>query len=368
MNIAGAVLRNSPSPSPYTDTQPLVVENLKLEEPGPTELLVKIEAAGLCHSDLSVVNGDRPRPVPMLLGHEASGIVESVGDAVTDVFTGDRVVLTFLPRCGECEACQTDGKLPCERGTTANENGTLLSGTDRLRDNSGNQVFHHLGCSAFATKAVVDRRSVVPVDQDVPPTVAALLGCAVLTGGGAVLNAGKPNPQDDIIVVGLGGVGMSALLVARAVTKGRVIGIDEQLSKLELAKELGADEVFTPDQAVKEGTNAPVVIEAAGHPNAFESAFSLTAPGGITVTVGLPNPAAVSRISPLTMTAESRTVVGSYLGSSVPSRDIPRFVEMWRKGKLPLEKLISSEIALEDLNGALDALASGQALRQIIRL
>ncbi|HJF15721.1 MAG TPA: alcohol dehydrogenase catalytic domain-containing protein, partial [Enteractinococcus helveticum] len=200
MNIAGAVLRNSPSPSPYTDTQPLVVENLKLEEPGPTELLVKIEAAGLCHSDLSVVNGDRPRPVPMLLGHEASGIVESVGDAVTDVFTGDRVVLTFLPRCGECEACQTDGKLPCERGTTANENGTLLSGTDRLRDNSGNQVFHHLGCSAFATKAVVDRRSVVPVDQDVPPTVAALLGCAVLTGGGAVLNAGKPNPQDDIIV------------------------------------------------------------------------------------------------------------------------------------------------------------------------
>lgn len=364
-HIRGAVLRSAPASAPFADSRPLGIEELELDDPGEHELLVRVEAAGLCHSDLSVVDGNRPRPVPMLLGHEAAGRVELVGAGVTDVAVGDRVVFTFLPRCGECEACATDGLLPCTEGSAANEAGTLLDGSRRLHAGS-EEIHHHLGCSAFATHAVVDRRSVVPIPDDVPVEVAALLGCAVLTGGGAVLNAGRPGEHDDVVVVGLGGVGMAALLVARAVTDGRVIGVDAQPSKLATARELGADEAFSPEEAVRRGISAPVVIEAAGHPAAFETAFGLTGVGGRTVTVGLPGPHARSTISPLTLTAQARTVIGSYLGSSVPARDIPRYVEMWRDGRLPLERLVSDRVELDGLNAALDALAEGRALRQIV--
>lgn len=190
MLIRGAVLETIGAPRPYAASRPLSVTELELDDPGDGELLVRIEAAGLCHSDLSVVDGNRVRPVPMLLGHEAAGIIEKVGGA-SDLAPGQRVVMTFLPRCGKCSACATDGLAPCIPGSAANGAGTLLSGSVRL---SGG-VLHHLGVSGFATHAVVDRRSVVPVDPDVPAVVASLLGCAVLTGGGAVLNAGRPGPD-----------------------------------------------------------------------------------------------------------------------------------------------------------------------------
>lgn len=366
--ITGAVLRSSPATAPFLSSRPLGIEELDLDDPGEHELLVRIEAAGLCHSDLSVVDGNRPRPLPMLLGHEAAGIVERVGSGVSDLHQGQRVVFTFLPRCGQCEACATDGLLPCSAGSAANEAGTLLDGARRLHPagQPAESVHHHLGCSAFATRAVVDRRSVVPVPDDVPAEIAALLGCAVLTGGGAVLNAGRPGEHTDVIVVGLGGVGMAALLVARAVTDGRVIGVDALADKLATARELGADAAYTPDEALAAGLTAPVVIEAAGHPAAFETAFNLTGVGGRTVTVGLPRADARSSIAPLTLTAQARTVIGSYLGSSVPARDIPRYVDMWRAGRLPLERLVSGRVGLEGLNGALDELAQGRALRQIV--
>ncbi|ROQ40778.1 alcohol dehydrogenase [Frondihabitans sp. PhB188] len=364
MRIDGVVLERTDAARPFAGSRPLTLSMLELDPPGAGEMLVRIEAAGVCHSDLSVVDGARVRPVPMLLGHEAAGIVEVVGAGVTDVAPGDRVVMTFLPRCGRCQACQTDGRLPCIVGSRANGDGVLVGGGSRLtRD--GVSVHHHLGVSAFATHAVVSETSVVRVDPDVPPEVAALLGCAVLTGGGAVLNAGRPDPGADVVVVGLGGVGMAAVLVAKA-TGHRVIGIDAVPAKLELATALGAAQVASPDDAVALGLRAPVVIEAAGHPAAFETAFALTAPGGTTVTVGLPRPDARSTIAPLTLTAEARTVVGSYLGSSVPSRDIPVYVDLWRKGLLPVEKLVSSTIPLSGLNEAMDSLADGEALRQLI--
>ncbi|MDR7234543.1 MULTISPECIES: alcohol dehydrogenase catalytic domain-containing protein [Agrococcus] len=366
MRIRGAVLRTIGAERPFADSRPLELVELELDPPGPGELLLRIEAAGLCHSDLSVVDGARPRPVPMLLGHEAAGIVEAVGEGVDDVAVGDRVVTTFLPRCGECAACATDGRLPCERGSASNGAGELLGGGRRLHED-GHDVHHHLGVSAFATHAVLDRRSVVPVGADVPPQVAAVLGCAMLTGGGAVVNAGRPREGDDIVIVGLGGVGMAALLAAASLGLGRVIGVDAVPAKLERALELGADVALSPDDAVAQGLRAPVVIEAAGHPKAFETAFALTAPGGTTVTVGLPHPDARASLSPLTFTAEARTVVGSYLGSAVPSRDIPRYEQLWREGRLPVEELVTSEIALEDLNEALDTLADGRAIRQVVR-
>jgi alcohol dehydrogenase len=362
--ITGAVLEESGRPGPFSDTRPLTVTALELAPPGPTELLVRIETAGVCHSDLSVVDGNRPRPTPMLLGHEAAGVVEAVGTDVRDVHEGDRVVLTFLPRCGECAACATEGRLPCERGSAANARGELLAGGTRLaRD--GKPVAHHLGASAFADHAVVDRRSVVPVPSAVPADVAALLGCAVLTGGGAVLNASGVRDGEPVLVVGLGGVGTAALLVARA-TGHPVIAVDAVPAKLEHAAACGADATWTPQDALDSGIRAPVVIEAAGHPSAFETAFALTAAGGTTVTVGLPRGDARSSIPPLTLTSEARTVVGSYLGSSVPARDVPEFAGLWQDGRLPVERLVSGRMPLDRINEAMDALAAGTALRQLI--
>lgn len=362
--IRGAVLNAMGAEPPYADSRPITVDELELAGPGPGELLVRIEAAGLCHSDLSVVNGSRPRPLPMLLGHEAAGIVEEVGDGLASVRPGQRVVMTFLPRCGECAACATEGRLPCERGSAANAAGTLLTGARRLT-RAGETVQHHLGVSGFATHAVVDERSVVPVGSDVPADVAALLGCAVLTGGGALLNAGRITAASRVAVVGLGGVGMAGLLTALA-TGCRVVAVDAKESKLATAREWGAAEAYTPAEALEREVAADVVLEAVGHPRAFETAYRLLGLGGTLVTVGLPAPGATAEIEPLQLTAKAQTVVGSYLGSAVPKRDVPAFERLWREGRLPLERLVSRRIALEEINEGMDALASGAVIRQVV--
>ena len=365
MKIRGAVLETMEAQPPYAESKPLRVEELELTDPGPTELRVRITAAGVCHSDLSVVNGNRPRPLPMLLGHEAAGVVEMVGSDVTDLVEGQHVVMAFLPRCGKCAACRTEGLLPCTVGSKANAAGTLMEGSMHLSDERG-PVYHHLGVSGFATHAVVDRRSVVPVGDDVPAPIAAVMGCAVLTGGGAVINAATATADDAVAVIGLGGVGLAALLVAKAVGCRRVIAVDALPEKLELAKSFGADEVYTPDEVLQLEEKPRVVIEAAGHPRAFETAFNATAVGGVTVTVGLPAPGTMSQIEPLKITAEARQIIGSYLGSAVPAVDIPLYEEMWREGRLPLEKLITAHITLDQINEAMDELDAGRAVRQVI--
>ncbi|WP_231728554.1 zinc-binding dehydrogenase [Arthrobacter sp. EPSL27] len=363
--IRGAVLRYSALEQPYARSRPIVIEELTLNEPGETELLIEMEAASVCHSDLSVVNGSRLRPLPMLLGHEAAGRVLGVGSQVTDIAPGQRVIMTFLPRCGACANCRTNGLLPCSEGTRANTEGTLLSGARHLHSNS-ETVQHHLGVSGFATHAVVDRRSVVPVDDDVPPEVAAVLGCAVLTGGGALLNNARITAEDTVAVVGLGGVGMAGLLTAVAQGCAQVIAVDNQPEKLELALSLGAAKALTPQDAIDEGIRVSVVLEAVGNARAFETAFGLVAPGGRLVTVGLPSPESTATISPLRITAEAITIMGSYMGAAIPERDIPRFVELWRSGSFPIEKLISDTIRLDQINEAMDRLADASAMRQVV--
>lgn len=368
MLIRGAVLDQRGAAAPYAESRPLRITELQLDDPGPDEVLVRITAAGVCHSDLSVIDGNRPRPTPMLLGHEAAGIVEATGENVTDLEPGEQVVAVFLPRCGECAHCRTDGKLPCIPGTESNNAGYLLGAGTTTRIHEGDRpVYHHIGVSCFATHAVMHRKSLVPVSADVPAGSAAVLGCAVLTGGGAVINAAQPGPGEDIMIVGLGGVGMAALLVALSEGSGSVIGVDANPEKLQRARELGAHQAYTPDELAAQGIRAPVVIECAGHPKAFETAFEATAVGGRTVTIGLPHPDARSAISPTTITGEARTIIGCYLGSSVPERDIPRYAQAWREGRLPVEKLITAEMPLEEINEAMDTLARGEAVRQIIR-
>jgi alcohol dehydrogenase len=366
VQITGAVLEEIGRPRDYRESRPLSVGTVDLDGPGPYEVLVAIECAGLCHSDLSVVDGNRTRPVPMLLGHEASGRVLDVGSSVSGLAVGNRVVMTFLPRCGDCEGCASGGIRPCVPGSAANATGTLLGGGRRLH-RDGSDVHHHLGVSAFATHAIVDARSLVRVDDDVPADVAALMGCAVLTGGGAVINAARPQPGDTLAVVGLGGVGMAALLVARAhdIT---VIAIDTSVEKRHTARSLGADGVYAPGEAIAEGVKARLVVEAAGSVPALDTAVTITGPGGTTVTVGLPAPDARLALSPAALVGDGRALVGSYLGSAVPSRDIPRFVDMWRAGRLPVERLVSTRRPLHEINEAMDALADGVTLRQIITM
>lgn len=364
MKIRGAVLRLLGAERPYAGSAPLDVVELDLDEPRGSEVLVEIEVASVCHSDLSVVDGSRTRPTPMLLGHEAAGQVIQVGAEVDDLSVGQRVVLTFLPRCGECAGCATDGVAPCVKGSMSNGAGEMLAGGTRLSQ-GGDLVRHHLGVSGFATHAVVDRRSVVPVDDDVPADVAALLGCAVLTGGGAVLNAARPVPGSTLAVIGLGGVGMAALITALAFDDVEVIAVDTSERKREQALELGASHALSPDEAAAT-LKADRVIEAVGRAVAFELAVTCTAVGGTTITVGLPAPDDSAVVSPLGLVAEGRTIVGSYLGSSVPERDLPIFVDMWRRGRLPVEKLISSTLPLSRINEAMDRLADGAELRQLI--
>jgi alcohol dehydrogenase len=303
----------------------------------------------------------------MLLGHEACGRVAALGPDVSDLQVGQRVVMTFLPRCGHCAGCATDGRVPCGPGSVSNTAGELLGGGRRL-SRDGQPVNHHLGVSAFATHAVVDTRSIVAVEDDIPVEVATLLGCAVLTGGGALINAAPPEPGQSVMVVGLGGVGMAALITAGALDIGEVIAVDSVAAKRDRARELGATTVLDPIELTAQAVKADVVVEAAGSVRAFEAALAATKPGGRTVTVGLPHPDARASVSPLQLVAEARTVIGSYLGSAVPSRDIPRFAQWWREGRLPVEALLSSRITLDQVNEAMDELAAGRAVRQLIDL
>ncbi|HEX7292655.1 MAG TPA: zinc-binding dehydrogenase [Conexibacter sp.] len=365
-----AVLRRSGAERPYASSRPLELLELELAPPRAHELLVRVDAAGLCHSDLSVVDGSRPRPLPMALGHEATGIVEAAGDAVGDVGPGDRVVMAFLPACGTCVACQSGTPSRCVDGSAANAAGDLLGGGRRLADRTGT-VAHHLGVSGFATRAVVDRRSAVVVDADIPPQIAALFGCAVLTGVGAALNTGGVRAGEAVVVIGLGGVGLAAVLGALVAGAQPVIAVDPFAAKRTLALELGATAAAPPEEAAAAvDAHCPggvaVALEAVGSANALEQAYALTAPGGRTVSIGLPHPQAELRVSALSLVAESRTLAGSYMGGAVAQRDIPRFVALWRSGRLPVDRLLSSTRPLSEINEALDELAEGRSVRQVL--
>ena len=372
MKIQAAVLEEIGRPGPYAQTGPLTVGEIDLAPPQSGEVLIRVAAAGLCHSDLSVINGDRPRPVPMVLGHEGAGVVEEVGEGVNDLEVGDHVVFVFVPSCGHCGPCQSGRPALCEPGAVANGKGEMLGGGTRLSRN-GETVYHMTGVSSYASHAVMSRRSVVRIDRDVPLSVAALMGCAVLTGAGAVFNMGAVHPGGRAAVVGLGGVGLAAVMGAAAAGAETIVAVDTLDSKLEFARDLGATHTFNatdPDvtEKIREATSGGVdaALEFAGSARALEGAFKMTRRGGTTISAGLTNPNAVLNISPLTLVAEERSLRGSYLGSGVPSRDIPRFLGLHKRGRLPVEKLMTHRIRLEEINVGFDRLHSGEAIRQVI--
>jgi alcohol dehydrogenase len=374
MKIRAAVIRQMGLPQPYARSKPLAIEEVELAGPGEREVLVQVKAAGLCHSDLSTINGDRPRQMPMVLGHEAAGVVVECGPGVSDLKAGDHVVMVFAPSCGECIACKEGHPGRCEPGQKANGAGTLLGGAIRLSQ-KGQTVYHHVGVSAFAEYCVVHRGSLVKIDDRLPFDEAALFGCAVLTGVGAALNTARVFPGARVAVVGLGGVGLNALFGAQVSGAAQIVAIDVHDDKLQLAKKLGATDAVNakdPDaiQKVKELTGGGVDFgfEMAGSVQAMELAYRVTRRGGTTVTAGLPHPDARWPLQHVNLTAEERTIKGSYVGSCVPPRDMPRYIELYRKGKLPVNTLMSDHIALERINEGFDKLASGHTVRQIVMI
>ncbi|MCM0045800.1 MAG: zinc-dependent alcohol dehydrogenase family protein [Burkholderiaceae bacterium] len=372
MKTRAAVLHTLDKIAPFADSRPLAIEEVELDAPGPGEVLVKMTAAGLCHSDLSVITGVRPRPVPMALGHEASASVLQVGAGVHDLKPGDHVVLVFVPSCGHCLPCMEGRPALCEPGAEANGKGELLSGERRLH--VGPQaIHHHMGISAFAEHAVVSRRSCVKIEQDIDPVEAALFGCAVLTGVGAVVNTAKLQPGQSAAVVGLGGVGMCSLLGAAAAGAKDIVAIDLHDSKLAKARELGA--TFTvnardPDAIakVKEATRGgvDVAFEMAGVVAAMELSYRITKRGGMTVTASLPHPQHQWPLQQVSLVAEERTVKGSYIGSCVPARDVPRYIGLYLAGRLPVNKLLGERLPLADINRGFDRLDAGESMRDLV--
>jgi alcohol dehydrogenase len=373
MNVKAAVLREMGVSVPYANSRPLQVVEVELDPPGPGEVLIRIAAAGLCHSDLSVINGSRPRPMPMAIGHEAAGVVQRLGPDVHDLEVGDHVVMVFIPSCGHCGCCSEGRPALCEPGAAANRNGTLLSGAIRLHEARGS-IHHHLGCSAFATHAVVSRHSLVRIDRDLPLTEASLFGCAVLTGVGAVVNTAQLRAGQTVAVVGLGGVGLAAVLGALAAGAGQVIAIDIAGDKLALASELGATSVVNARDADAvervrhlSAGGVDVGLEFAGSVAALQSAYQMTRRGGTTVTAGLPPADAALAVNVVNLVAEERTVKGSYIGTSVPMRDIPKLISLYRAGRLPVDRLMSGTIDLEDINQGFDRLHQGSVVRLAVQ-
>ena len=356
----------------YSDTRPLVVQELEQPQPRAGELGVAITYSSLCHSDLSVVDGSRVRPLPMALGHEAVGRVVSVGEGVAGVTVGDHVVLVFVPSCGQCRACVAGRPALCHRAAEVNGSGDLLHGPALLRTPAGERINHHLGVSAFADYAVVARESVVVIDDDVPDTVAAMFGCAVLTGMGAVFNTAAVSPGQSVAVFGLGAVGLSAVMAARLAGAASVIAIDPNRGKHQLALDAGATAVGTPDDAgrlIEEaaGDGVDVAVEAVGSAGVIASCLERVTRGGAVVSVGLPHPSAELTVPALQFAGAGKRLLGSYMGDAVPARDIPKYLGYWREGKLPVELLHTDTRPLDEINEGLDALAAGQVVRRLFQ-
>ena len=372
MITTAAVLHQMNLERPYSKSAPLKIQKVNLDAPGFNEVLVKIKAAGLCHSDLSVIDGNRPRPLPMVLGHEAAGIVIDLGKGVQKLAVGDHVVFAFLPSCGNCNYCHSGKAALCEPGAEANGKGTLIGGHQRIHS-EGEYYHHHLGVSGFAEFAVVSSHSLIKIDKSIPFEIASLFGCAVMTGVGAVVNTAQLKFGDSLLVVGLGGVGLSAILGAASAGASKIIAADINPKKRAIAKQFGAHNIIDSSEkgaleVLKDLTNGgvDVALEFAGAIPALNFAFHATKRGGTTVTAALPHPKAKLELSPVTLVGQEKSLKGSYLGSCVPSRDIPAYIELYKSGRLPVEKLISHRIKLEEINNGFERLAKGDALRQVI--
>ncbi|HXY86310.1 MAG TPA: alcohol dehydrogenase catalytic domain-containing protein [Gaiellaceae bacterium] len=355
---------------------PLTVGELTLAPPGPGEALVRLHASGVCHSDQNAIDGTAETPCPAVLGHEGAGVVEEVGAGVTRVRPGDHVALSWAPGCGECAECLRELPHLCSTAWPALARGGLLDGTSRLSRN-GETVYHYSFISSFADATVLPERCCVKIPDDVPFEIAGLVGCAITTGIGAVWRTAKVRPGDRVAVFGCGGVGLSAVLGAAAAGAGVIVAVDVAATKLDAARGLGATDGVLSEGGPEETAAAVIdaseggvdyAIEATGRPEAMLAAFLSTRARGAAVLIGIPHADAVLSLPALTIPRMERRVLGSLYGSSRPERDFPLTLDLYRRGRLPLDRLVSHRLPLDEVEHAFELLRSGDALRVVLDL
>lgn len=352
--------------------QPFETTQLELDEPKSGEVLVRLAATGVCASDAHTQTGRIPSPLPCVLGHEGAGVVEAVGAGVEHVSAGDHVALSWMPNCGQCRHCQSGRPVLCTAAAPAMFAGTLLDGTVRLH--RGDQpVNHYSFLSTFATHTVVPAASAIPINRKVPLAVASLVGCAVLTGYGAVVNRAKVRPGSSLAVFGAGGVGLSAVMAARISGAEKIIVIDPIEAKRQEALKFGATHALAPsDDLVAElrnltdGFGVDYAIDAAGSPKILEQAFAGTVAGGTIVCVGIPGPDSAPSLPGPELVRDEKIVTGSLYGSSRPALDIPMILNQFMGGSLPLEKMITKTYELDDINLAFEEMRTGKLTRGVI--
>ncbi|GAA4735609.1 zinc-dependent alcohol dehydrogenase family protein [Amnibacterium soli] len=355
--------------------EPLAIEDVALDAPGPGEVLVRIEAAGVCHSDLHYMTGDLPAKLPIVVGHEGAGIVEALGPGAGErVAVGDRVALLWRPRCGECDACVRGNPVLCRYGRVFAQTNGLFDGTTRLSSSDGSERIHHLmGVSCFAERVVVSETSVALVPDGVPPEVAAIAACAVITGVGAVLNAVESPGGRPLGILGAGGVGLAAVMGAHLAGAEPIIAIDLDPAKLELARRFGAthaidagnEDVLARVQELT-GEGVPWMIDAVGAPATMQQAVACLAPEGVLVAIGLSRADATFPVPINELVQRQKRIVGSLYGSSNPRIDLPRIFALYLAGRLPLDELIGTRRPLAEVNEAYAELRQGAAGRGIL--
>jgi Zn-dependent alcohol dehydrogenase len=354
--------------------RPFQIETLDLEPPHTGEVLLKVAAAGVCHSDWHLMTGATRHAVPVVPGHEGAGVVEAVGAGVTRVKPGDHVALNWAPNCGDCFYCLNDRPNLCATYLKPLWAGTMLDGTTRLSCN-GQPVYHFSTLACFADHTVVPQECCVPLPREVPLTVAALIGCAVTTGVGAVLNTARVRPGSSVAVFGAGGVGLSIVLGARLAGASRIIVVDRVEAKRVIARDFGATDVLLagPDtndaiRALTNGRGADYVFEAIGSPTAQEHCLDAVRPGGLLVLAGIAPMGSSTNFPGAQLTRQEKTVMGTYYGSANTARDFPLYADLYLRGKLDLERLVSRTYPLEQINEAYAEMLSGATARGVIVL
>ena len=347
--------------------QPVRIETITVPDPGPGEAVVRVQACGVCHTDLHYREGGINDEFPFLLGHEAAGVVETVGDGVTEVEPGDFVVLNWRAVCGQCRACLRGRPWYCFDTHNAKQKMTLEDGTE---------LSPALGIGAFADKTLVAAGQCTKVDAAAPPEVAGLLGCGVMAGIGAAINTGGVGRGDSVAVIGCGGVGAASVLGARLAGAAEIIAIDLDERKLATAASLGATRTVNATGAdvvetVREltgGNGADVVIEAVGRPETYEQAFYARDLAGTVVLVGVPTPEMKLELPLLDVFGRGGSLKSSWYGDCLPSRDFPMLIDLYLQGRLDLDAFVSETIGLDDVEAAFDKMHHGDVLRSVVML
>jgi S-(hydroxymethyl)glutathione dehydrogenase/alcohol dehydrogenase len=355
--------------------EPLRVEEILIDAPTGREVLVEVAYSGVCGSDHHVLTGAAGVPLPMVLGHEGAGIVAAVGDAVTTVAPGDHVVLSWTPQCGTCRPCQTGRPQLCEVAVaTAYGDGVLPHGEFRLHDHDGHRLGALLGTGTFAEYALVHETAAIAIDPEVPLDRAAIVGCAVATGAGAVMNTARVPPGATVLVTGCGGVGLSAVQGAALVGAWRIIAADRSEERLEMARRLGATHTLVPAgddlaeqvRALTGGAGVDYAFEAIGHTGVLEQCVDALAPGGTAVVVGLPSDGARASFDVAMLSMTEKRICGCNYGSTRPAVDFPMLLDLYRAGRFDLDAMVTVVRPLADVGEAFADLEAGRGIRTVL--